>query len=41
MKILAAWLGNPGEYWFHILVLALVVAAGVILLRKLQSKKTL
>jgi len=39
MRLLAAWAGNPSEYWAQILVLVLAVAFGTVLIRKIASSK--
>lgn len=39
MKLLAAWLSNPGEYWLNILGLIVVVAAGVFIVQKIQANR--
>ena len=39
MRLLAAWFGNPTEYWPNILGLIVVVAVGVFVIRKVQAKR--
>jgi hypothetical protein len=39
MRLLAAWFGNPIEYWPHILGLILVVVLGVFIIRKIKLGK--
>lgn len=38
MTILAAWLGNPTEYWQYILGLIMIVVGGVYALRKYRGQ---
>jgi len=39
MRLLAAWIGNPEEYWMNMILLIVFVAAGVYALRKLQASR--
>jgi hypothetical protein len=39
MRFLAAWAGNPSEYWPQILVLILVIAVAVPLAKKIMAAK--
>lgn len=39
MRLLAAWFGNPAEYWPNILSLIIVVSVGVFIIRKIQAKR--
>lgn len=38
MRLIAAWFGNPAEYWVNILGL-IVVAIGVFIIRKVQAAR--
>jgi hypothetical protein len=39
MRLLAAWLSNPIEYWPQILLLIAIVTIGVWSIRKLQARR--
>lgn len=39
MRLLAAWLSNPQEYWMNLSLLVLFVAVGVFALRRIQASR--
>lgn len=39
MNLLAAWLGNPVEYWLNLIGLVVIIVVGVFLIRKFRGQK--